>query len=438
MGGTPDYSTIYFQTEGLPFGFLPGVTEPAVYEWSQAGGLQLIAEGAESGALSPGIREPRMVSEDGSTVFFQNLSRELFVRRKGEPAINISGPGTVRIPEYVGASADGSVLFYADGGTVYRYDTKAQVSTVIAENVAQAGAEFGVSADGQYVYYVTNSQELLVWHDGETHLILRDFIETPVKRTSENGRYLMFGSLAKITEYNNEGVMELYRYDAVTGELACASCRTDGGRPLGDALPGDTPSEKSFFEFYNSRSVSNNGEVFFDTPDPLVPADVNSSRDVYSFDGRQQVLISSGTGKSDSFFGDATPDGKNVYFTTYSQLVKADKDEDIDLYDARIGGGIPAQESEAEAPGCSGAGCRASVGAASVVPAAIGSEALTGGPAGRGHRACPKGKRLTKKAGRPQCVKRAGKQKQGSKKKHRGKKHGAKKSRAKKNKGSVR
>ena len=52
--------------------------------------------------------------------------------------------------------------------------------------------------------------------------------------------------------------------------------------------------------------------------------------------------ISTGESSTNDYFLDSSPDGKNVFFGTHSQLVPADKDEQGDLYDARIDGGFPA------------------------------------------------------------------------------------------------
>jgi hypothetical protein len=42
-----------------------------------------------------------------------------------------------------------------------------------------------------------------------------------------------------------------------------------------------------------------------------------------------------------NFFGGASADGGDVYFTSPSALTGSDKDERWDIYDARVGGGFP-------------------------------------------------------------------------------------------------
>jgi hypothetical protein len=58
------------------------------------------------------------------------------------------------------------------------------------------------------------------------------------------------------------------------------------------------------------------------------------------------------TGKSDwaSIFADASADGNDVFFITRQGLVGQDQDELLDVYDARVGGGIAAQNAATPVP----------------------------------------------------------------------------------------
>jgi hypothetical protein len=49
--------------------------------------------------------------------------------------------------------------------------------------------------------------------------------------------------------------------------------------------------------------------------------------------------------------------GKNVFFTTRDRLVATDKDQLMDLYDAREGGGFPGESDMPPLP-CQGEGCQ--------------------------------------------------------------------------------
>jgi hypothetical protein len=68
---------------------------------------------------------------------------------------------------------------------------------------------------------------------------------------------------------------------------------------------------------------------------------------------------------------EASPDGRDVFFVTANRLVAQDTDNERDLYDARLGGGIPAQNvaplQGATAP-CDGDGCQGVPGATPAPP----------------------------------------------------------------------
>ena len=88
---------------------------------------------------------------------------------------------------------------------------------------------------------------------------------------------------------------------------------------------------------YLQHNVSDTGQVFFDTPDALVPTDTNGEPDVYEYESGNVRLLSSGTSVDPSLFADATPNGSDAFFMTSSQLVPQDTDGAMDVYDARVG-----------------------------------------------------------------------------------------------------
>jgi hypothetical protein len=135
------------------------------------------------------------------------------------------------------------------------------------------------------------------------------------------------------------------------------SCRPDGEPPT-DTVLGSL----------GGRFISNDGRVFFTTPDPLVPTDTNTGvrefkiltntliqragYDVYEYvDGRPQ-LITPGTSAESGNFGfasESTPglygvsaNGVDVYFGAQEPLVPQDKNGvgGVRFYDARTNGGF--------------------------------------------------------------------------------------------------
>ncbi len=285
-------------------------------------------------------------------------------------------------------------------GDLYEYDlnTRTLVDLTIDHNAADIdGAEvmgvLGASEDASYVYFVargvlatgavSGEPNLYVAHyDGvawSTKLIVtlaskggqfslgddEDWSlttdgEAPKHeaRVSPNGRFVAFESLADLTSYDNRDAntgqpdVEVYVYDAATGGLTCASCSPTGARPVASAgVPGFTPFEVNG-AVYQSRYLSDQGRLFFDTGEALVPQDVNGKQDVYEYEpegigscvlGSGCVdLISSGIGLADSAFVDASASGDDVFFNTSAQLLPQDFDHAFDIYDAHVcTGGAP-------------------------------------------------------------------------------------------------
>jgi hypothetical protein len=162
---------------------------------------------------------------------------------------------------------------------------------------------------------------------------------------------------------------EAFLYDSVTGGLTCASCDPTGETPLG-------PTHLLEFELgpeYLSqpRYLTDEGRLYFDSQDSLSPRDTNEGvEDVYEYEPegvggegaceRQAGcvrLISAGTEPVDSNLLAIDATGENVFFTTRDRLALKDKDDLIDLYDAREGGGI-ASETEVGRSECQGEACQ--------------------------------------------------------------------------------
>ncbi|HTZ65668.1 MAG TPA: hypothetical protein VMB51_16330 [Solirubrobacteraceae bacterium] len=239
----------------------------------------------------------------------------------------------------------------------------------IATLSAQDGADWGAGATAEL-------------HPSERNL------SSVTSRVSPNGRYLTFMSDEPLTGYDNQDAAsgeadeEVYLYDAATGRLTCVSCDgaegEDGAwtrphgvfdtehsgegvgllvdRPqiwndrwLAGSIPGWTfniNGNAAPLALYQPRYLSDSGRLFFDTSEALVSQDTNGKEDVYEFEpagvgtcqdsGGCVGLISSGTSDRESAFLDASENGDDVFFTTTSPLVAADKDQSFDIYDAHV------------------------------------------------------------------------------------------------------
>ncbi len=339
------------------------------------------------------------------------LSRgKLFVSTTGEPSVQIDA--SQGGPESGGgvfwtASSNGSQAFFTDPrrltkdstvcgnetlcSDLYRFDTTTnQLTDITLDTTDPLGAQVqgvvGASEDGSYVYFVANgvlsnavnsrgqsavpgADNLYVYepdpaHPGQSRIVFiarlnptgdaNDFTIRLNERTSQvtpDGKHLAFQSIESVTGYDNTGDPEVFEYDADANEVVCASCNPTGAEPIGPSLlPIGSPPP-----FASPRYLSKDGaRLFFDSFDALVPQDSNGTMDVYEYENGRASLISPGDGPSDARFADASADASDVFFTTRQQLVPQDRDENVDLYDARENG-VPEQISP---PVCSGTGCQ--------------------------------------------------------------------------------
>ena len=287
---------------------------------------------------------------------------------------------------------------------------------------------------------------LYAWHEGALAYIATlasadnvfnnpygsDWAHSPQNRTAEaspDGGWLAFSSVAPLSGFDNTGpcavvsgtdnynpapCSEIFLYRASTGELRCASCKPSGAAPSGPSTV--RKFHESGAATAQSRYLTDSGRLYFDSQDSLSPADTNGRvEDVYQFEPAGVgdceraagclALISAGRSGVDSNFLAADPSGKNVFFTSRDRLVEADRDELIDLYDAREGGGFPPAAGEGE---CQGEACLPAA-APPLAPTPASASFRGAGnvkSAARKGRRCPKGRRRVRRKGKVRCVKR--------------------------------
>jgi hypothetical protein len=377
------------------------------------------AGGNISGAIVNDSSTIGGISDDGRHVFFTTLgfgdpAAGVIYRRSDGETTELATPSQVTPADPLGpqpksfrkATRDGNRLFFTsaeqltdDANTgpsreardLYRYDFAADqlvdISAIDGGPVAEVRGLVDVSDDGGRVYYVANGQvvpgegtpaspNLYLWEDdgtpdGETRFIATlaedDVASWTVwrgdkqSRVTPDGEHLLFRSSADIPAHDNGDVAQLYLYDADAsggqGALACVSCNPAGDQPLGaSTLPANISTATQSWEF--TRTLSSDGRyVFFDSDDALVPSDNNGKTDAYVWSDGQAQLLSSGTSPDDSHFYNASADGADAFFVTREQLVGQDADHLVDLYVAKVGGGLEGQRTVVP-PSCDGDGCQ--------------------------------------------------------------------------------
>ena len=177
-------------------------------------------------------------------------------------------------------------------------------------------------------------------------------------QVNASGNDAVFTSTLPLTGYDNGGHREVFRYDAPSGSLDCASCNPTGEQATGEATLAT-----------NGSSLTDDGRVFFNSTEGLVDRDLNNKMDVYEWAQNASnpsgvvQLISTGTGPLDSSLLSVSADGTDAYFFTRDTLVNSDHNGSrVKIYDARAGGGFdqapPPHQCQASDE-CHGAGSQA-------------------------------------------------------------------------------
>jgi hypothetical protein len=413
-GAATDYSHIIMeQAVDQPDMLAPGAIANVrtIYDYS-GGTLHIVSRDeanavnttdATTGGSFAAVRTA--VSQDGTRVFFMR-DQEVWVRKNLAATSHVSedqrttpDPDGTSGKQFWGATPDGSDAFFTSpqkltddatssipNGTsdLYRYNVGSGDLTDITvdggdPNGAEVQAVVGVGA-GPTVYFVAHGvldtgatagdNNLYAWRGGTTTFIakLDPFSDganwTPdevsrTSRTTNNGRYLLFGTIAPQGSFDNNGHREFYRYDYDTDTLACLSCNPNNKAPARDAALTSVEPFLSVMTVNTRQNLLEDGTTYFISPDALVSGDTNKKYDVYQSKGGAPRLISSGQGSADSEFLGASPNGNDVFFLTRDQLVGSDVDHEIDVYDARVGGGFP--EQQAPPPPCDGDACKGPV-----------------------------------------------------------------------------
>jgi hypothetical protein len=170
--------------------------ESNLFEWSK-GGFEKVNTAPGAALAAPA----GAISADGSRVYFTQEGN-LYLRKGGATAqvdLAEGGGGT-----FEAASADGAFAFFTKGGELFRFDAQTAMSQPIA---AEVQGVLGASADGTYVYYLSASG-LFLWHSGTTVSIAPGSVAASpsdyppaigTARVTADGTRLVFLSTAALT-----------------------------------------------------------------------------------------------------------------------------------------------------------------------------------------------------------------------------------------------
>ena len=288
---------------------------------------------------------------------------------------DVSGLGS-RVQGVVAIPPDGSDVFFVAKGVLTGANGAGGVPVPGGENlyVYRFGASGG-SGSLSFIATLPESDSGL-WSVG-----------VGVANVSSDGRVLVFASHGGLTAdvSREEGPAQVYRYDVGAGRLSRVSIGLAGFNDNGNGSVTDARivSAVQGFEAHvgagrSDPSMSDSGDlVFFESAAGLVPGALNNvhvtgnpgvlAENVYEWaaDGVKPSsgaaacgevngcvsLISDGRDVNEgaSTHGNTSAvqllgvdgTGDNVFFWTADPLVGWDRDSQVDLYDARVGGGFP-------------------------------------------------------------------------------------------------
>lgn len=401
--GTPSFDHVVF---ALPGRLLPQApaSGTSVYEFT-GGTLRLAsvmpdgtaATNATIGTGGPRPQRQNAISDDGRRIFFQSNDTLGLYLREGGQTTEVAPIGT-----FGGATPDGATAYFStfvepgtgEGAGVFRYDTATGTRTSMTPGAPDflsydAPRMLAVDARGDYLWFTaqdalspdatTGPLTLYVRHAGVTRAVaaldasLPRGAELSSVAVSPNGRYLAFQDYQQLTAAPTTspacdplfasgmpaGACEVvYVADGAAGGVTCASCPPAGERTLGHSMVNVAGNFRPSYGFYAARAVLDDGTTFFDTANALERRDVNGVTDVYQYrDGRAE-LVTTGTRPEPATFADAGADGRDLFFYTRAPLAGRDGGEDLDLYDARVGGVADTTVPPAPPRPCAGDACQ--------------------------------------------------------------------------------
>jgi hypothetical protein len=402
----PDLSWVLFFS---PVSLGPNGVAEAMYKWTEGEGLSIVSRLPDN-SPTPVNGGTAAASADGQVLYFGGPTGIVYVRDHGVTTAisNLEGNASEPVEAHIrGATPDGRYAFISSYAALvpgveplgfellYRYDSVEEkleylhtdIDFSIAgtnQDITSATKVYGFGEDGQTAYFKNGLGEPTVWHAGTVQALGGSVSEGAV---SANGRYFTFSRGS-----GRDGDVYLYSLDS--GQTRCLSCVR--GAPSEEAF---LPGGQMVLNAPRSTPLTGDGRVFFTSSASLVPNDTNGTDDVYEYFQGQLRLVTPGDQPADATLSGITPDGSNVYFKTSQALVSQDTNRQIDMYDARVGGGIQAQNPPPPPPPCVGESCQTASSTTMAGSPAIGSEAVTPAPKPAASKArCPKPKKGKKSA----------------------------------------
>jgi hypothetical protein len=354
VGASRDGSRVYFTTAAQ----LTGTDTDGSRD------LYMATIGCPPGKSACGVAERQVVSltqvshdPNGAAAEVQGVVR---VAPDGSRAYFVASGDLLSSAQRLALEGEGRPVPHAGAANLYVYDSGSAVPIAFVGDLC-TGRE--ASGTVEAIRCPSEKTDAQLWTKNGS-----EGFES--QTAGSDGRFFVFASFAQLTGSDTNVVKDVYRYDATTGRLDRVS-HGEGGYGA-DGNVGSHGSSITLghgggvvLEEYelDSRAISEDGShIVFRSADPLSPAATNGLVNAYEWhatpDGSEGTvsLVSPGNDRQpiNSLVISAT--GTDVFFVTASGLVPQDTDNAVDVYDARLDGGLP--QGPTEQRPCEGDACQ--------------------------------------------------------------------------------
>ena len=302
-GASADGAVVLFGTSER---LVTGDTDSASDVYARAGGTTTLVSTGSTGGNGPQGAFFDGSSADGSRVFFHTTERlvsgdtdsqaDVYERAAGATALLSTGSsgGNGAFPAFFdGASADGTRVFFDTDERLVGDDTDSVQD--VYERSGDATALLSIGPDG-------GNGPSPAYFDA----------------ASQDGSRVILSTAEILAEQDLDAQFDVYLRDG--GTIRPVSTAPDAGADAVDAL--------------YAGSSRDGLKVFFETTEQLLGSDSDAQVDVYGYSGATTTKHSAGNGAFDAQLAGVSADGSHVLYETEEQVLAADIDADIDVYDS--------------------------------------------------------------------------------------------------------
>ena len=166
--------------------------------------------------------------------------------------ISVEGETLIKKARAEGVDPENADVYVDDGAQISRFNKYGTLQgTFGLGQIGQNSAGIALDAPRGYAYVSNSSAGSIVRYEAVLppnrpidNPAIDNAVDSAGSRSSSDfqvtpdGHYAAFASVQPLTGYNSFLTLDVYRYNAETGELQCVSCMTTNARPTGNATLG--------------------------------------------------------------------------------------------------------------------------------------------------------------------------------------------------------